>query len=186
MTNVKNCVKLEARNKKLELKCRKSKENIEHIKKCNINDDTKALIFEIADKHDHIANLRSKMNKLEEKVEQLERKVQFREKIIRELRRSTKNQQNHSPLLMTPPRTPELKTSRSSADLIENNLMYRNNNYLTVPNNLNLNIPKHGDSLYSLSDIDQDSTVGKSMSEVNFDCYDDVNKEEIERLTKCI
>jgi chromosome segregation ATPase len=52
-----------------------------------------ALINEIADKHDHIAELRSKISKLEEKVEQLERKVQFREKIIRELRRSTKNQQ---------------------------------------------------------------------------------------------
>jgi predicted DNA-binding protein YlxM (UPF0122 family) len=52
-----------------------------------------ALVFEIADKHDYIAHLRSKITKLEEKLEQYERKVQFREKIIRELRRNTKNQQ---------------------------------------------------------------------------------------------
>lgn len=50
-----------------------------------------ALIFEIADKHDHIANLRSKARKLEERIEELERKVQFREKIIRELRRTPKS-----------------------------------------------------------------------------------------------
>lgn len=54
-----------------------------------------ALIFEIADKHDHIGSLRSKMRKLEERIEELERKVQFREKIIRELRRVPKSSQHH-------------------------------------------------------------------------------------------
>lgn len=54
-----------------------------------------ALIFEIADKHDHIANLRSKIRKLEERIEELERKVQFREKIIRELRRAPKPSHQH-------------------------------------------------------------------------------------------
>lgn len=48
---------------------------------------------------------------------------------------------------MTPPRTPELKTSRSSTDL-----MYRSN-YLTVPQLYNNNAS--GDSLYSLSDFEQ-------------------------------
>lgn len=59
-----------------------------------------------------------------------------------------------SPLMMmTPPRTPELKQSRSSTDLIENNILYRNN-YLTVPAHKINNIAK-GDSFYSLSDFDQ-------------------------------
>lgn len=48
--------------------------------------------------------------------------------------------------MMTPPRTPELKTSRSSTDL-----MFRSN-YLTVPQPIQNNAS--GDSLYSLSDID--------------------------------
>jgi predicted RNase H-like nuclease (RuvC/YqgF family) len=54
-----------------------------------------ALIFEIADKHDHIASLRSKTRKLEERIEELERKVQFREKIIRELRRVPNGAHHH-------------------------------------------------------------------------------------------
>lgn len=54
--------------------------------------DTSALILEIADKHDHITSLRVKNRKLEERLEQLEQKVKFREKIIRELRRSTRCQ----------------------------------------------------------------------------------------------
>lgn len=52
----------------------------------------RALILEIANKHDHISSLRVKNRKLEGRVEELERKVQFREKIIRELRRNTKCQ----------------------------------------------------------------------------------------------
>lgn len=60
-------------------------------------------------------------------------------------------------MMMTPPRTPELKQSRSSADLIESNIMYRNN-YLTVPAHKINNIAK-GDSFYSLSDIDQVSKL---------------------------
>lgn len=48
-------------------------------------------MFEIADKHDHIVNLRAKNRRLEARLEHLERKVQFREKIIRELRRAPKN-----------------------------------------------------------------------------------------------
>ncbi|XP_070499007.1 putative leucine-rich repeat-containing protein DDB_G0290503 isoform X4 [Chironomus tepperi] len=172
---------LEEKNIKNENKIKEYKKQIHNVQKCNIS-DMEALVFEIADKHDYIAHLRSKIIKLEEKLEQYERKVQFREKIIRELRRITKNQQqNISPIMMmTPPRTPELKQSRSSADLIESNIMYRNN-YLTVPAHKINNIAK-GDSFYSLSDIDQDSMVGKSMSEVNFDCFDDINKDEMERL----
>lgn len=54
--------------------------------------DMKALIIEIADKHDHITCLRGKVRKLEERIEQLEQKVKFREKIICELRRGTKGQ----------------------------------------------------------------------------------------------
>lgn len=53
-----------------------------------------ALIYEIADKHDHIGSLRFKIRKLEERIEELERKVQFREKIIRELRRVPKTNQH--------------------------------------------------------------------------------------------
>lgn len=53
-----------------------------------------ALIYEIADKHDHIGSLRFKIRKLEERIEELERKVQFREKIIRELRRVPKTVQH--------------------------------------------------------------------------------------------
>jgi hypothetical protein len=52
-----------------------------------------ALVLEIADKHDYIAKLRAKIAKQEERMEQLEKKVLFREKIIRELRRNAKNQQ---------------------------------------------------------------------------------------------
>lgn len=54
--------------------------------------DVTALIDEIANKHDHVTNLRVKVRKLEERIEQLEQKVKFREKIIRELRRGTKGQ----------------------------------------------------------------------------------------------
>ncbi|XP_070495375.1 putative leucine-rich repeat-containing protein DDB_G0290503 isoform X5 [Chironomus tepperi] len=111
---------LEEKNIKNENKIKEYKKQIHNVQKCNIS-DMEALVFEIADKHDYIAHLRSKIIKLEEKLEQYERKVQFREKIIRELRRITKNQQ-------------------------------------------------------------QDSMVGKSMSEVNFDCFDDINKDEMERL----
>ncbi|KAL7044151.1 hypothetical protein ACKWTF_001803 [Chironomus riparius] len=169
---------LAEKNAKKDKKIKEYKHTINNVQKCNIS-DMEALVFEIADKHDYIAHLRSKITKLEEKLEQYERKVQFREKIIRELRRSKNQQQNLSPM-MTPPRTPELKQSRSSADLIESNIMYRNN-YLSVPAHKINNIAK-GDSFYSLSDIDQDSMVGKSMSDVNFDCYDDINKDELERL----
>lgn len=54
--------------------------------------DMGALILEIADKHDHMCGLRVKNRKLETRIEELEQKVKFREKIIRELRRSTKCQ----------------------------------------------------------------------------------------------
>jgi hypothetical protein len=51
-----------------------------------------ALILEISDKHDFICGLRVKNKKLESRIEELEQKVRFREKIIRELRRSTRCQ----------------------------------------------------------------------------------------------
>lgn len=166
--------KLEAANVQLKEELAQKDEELVRVRKCNQN-DLEALIYEIAHKHDHIGSLRFKIRKLEERIEELERKVQFREKIIRELRRVPKTIQHPQSIspIPTPPRTPELlKTSRSSTDLI-----YRGN-YLTVPQQLNNNNIS-GDSLYSLSDIDQES---KSMSEVNFDCFEDANKYEIERL----
>lgn len=51
--------------------------------------DTTSLILEIADRHDYINNQKVKLKQLEERLDQLEQKVKFREKIIRELRRST-------------------------------------------------------------------------------------------------
>ncbi|CRL00697.1 CLUMA_CG013956, isoform C [Clunio marinus] len=147
------------------------------------NSDKVALILEIADKHDHIKHLRAKTRKLDGRVEELERKVQFREKIIRELRRSTKCQaQNISPMSLTPPRTPELKASDSCSN---SDLESYKSNFLTVPGQQIAS----GDSCFSLYDLHQESQqhMEKSFSEINFShCFekgfDENNKYEIERL----